>query len=671
MGDFERITELRNKLHRLNHSYYVENTSQVSDMEFDLLMQELVALEERHPEWADPNSPSVRVGSDISQDFQQVAHQYPMLSLGNTYNKEEVAAFYERVATGLNGAPFEICCELKFDGLSIALIYEDGHLTRAVTRGDGIRGDDVTANVRTIRSIPLQLPVGGNWPKRFEIRGEVLMPWTCFNSLNQEREANGEPLFANPRNAASGTLKSKNSAVVARRGLDAYLYYLLGDDLPGQSHYENLQAVAKWGFKVSKAMKLAHSLDEIYAFIDTWDEARHDLPVATDGVVLKVDNLTQQQLLGYTAKSPRWAIAYKFQPERARTHLLSVTFQVGRTGAITPVANMEPIHLAGTVVKRASLHNEDIIRQLDLHIGDVVFVEKAGEIIPQIVGVDTQARDITLGPPVKFAQQCPICGAKLIRYEGEAAHYCPNDTACPPQLKGKIEHFISREAMNIESLGPETVDDYFERGLIHNVADLYDLRVEDLCGADRSREKSARKIISGIKKSCSIPFERVLYALGIRFVGRTVAATLAHHFGSMQALCEAKLDDLLAVNGIGTAIAQSVISFLAEPRNVEIIDRLANAGVQMQAEQETHLSNVLEGQSIVISGTFIHHSRDEYKKLIAAHGGKNVSSLSKKTSFILAGEDMGPSKLEKANQLGIPLVNENDFLQSIGEIPAP
>ena len=667
MNELERIAYLRQELNRYNYLYYVKNEPVVSDQDFDALMRELQDLEARHPECADPNSPTARVGSDLNNEFRQVAHQYPMLSLGNTYNRGEVGAFYERVAAGLEGEPFEICCELKFDGLSIALIYENGQLVRAVTRGDGVRGDDVTANVRTIKSIPLTLSPGSDWPQSFEIRGEVLMPWASFEALNQERAAREETLFANPRNAASGTLKNKNSTVVARRGLDAYLYYLLGESLPGDSHYDNLQAAKRWGFKISEAMKLVRSLDEIYQFIDYWDEARHDLPVATDGIVLKVNSLRQQQLLGYTAKSPRWAIAYKFQAERARTRLLDVTFQVGRTGAITPVANMEPVHLAGTIVKRASLHNEDIIHQLDLHIGDMVYVEKAGEIIPQIVGVDVAARDATLGPAVAFAKQCPVCGAPLVRYEGEAAHYCPNDTACPPQLKGRIEHYISRDAMNIESLGPETVDDYFEQGLIRDAADLYSLRVEDLCGADRTREKSARKIIDSIQKSCQVPFDRVLYALGIRFVGRVVASTLARHFGSMGALRQASLDDLLAVDGIGAVIAQSVVTFLAEPRNADLIARLEQAGVQMEIEQEKQLSDTLSGETIVISGTFVHHSRDEYKHLIALHGGKNVASISGKTSFILAGDGVGPSKLEKAQRLGIPLVSEDDFLRRIGE----
>ena len=667
MNEQERILELRCELHRHNYNYYVNNAPEISDQAFDGLMRELQELEARHPEMADPNSPSVRVGSDISHEFVQVEHAYPMLSLGNTYNRGEVLAFYERVADGLGGEPFEICCELKFDGLSIALVYEEGQLVRAVTRGDGVRGDDVTENVRTIRSIPLRLPAGGGWPQRFEIRGEVLMPWDSFETLNRERELREEPLFANPRNAAAGTLKSKTSSVVACRGLDAYLYYLLGEELPGSSHYDNLQAAARWGFKVSKAMRLVRSPEEIYAFIDYWEKARHDLPVATDGIVLKVNNLEQQRRLGATAKSPRWAIAYKFQAERARTRLLEVTFQVGRTGAVTPVANMDPVHLAGTVVRRASLHNEDIIRQLDLHLGDIVYVEKAGEIIPQIVGVDTDARTSSLGKAVEFARVCPVCGAALVRYEGEAAHYCPNDTACPPQLKGRIEHFISRDAMNIESLGPETVDDYFERGMIHDAADLYRLRVEDLCGADRSREKSARKIVEGIRNSCSVPFDRVLYALGIRFVGRVVAATLAKKFGSMQALRTAELEDLLETDGVGTVIAQSVVSFLAEERNCDLIDRLAAAGVCMETEPEKRLSDALIGQTVVISGTFSRHSRDEYKHLIALHGGKNVTSISGKTSFVLAGEGVGPSKLEKANRLGIPLVNEVEFLRRIGE----
>ncbi len=664
MSDNEtlRIAELREELHRHNRKYYVENAPEISDREFDALMEELTLLEARHPELVDANSPTVRVGSDLSQEFQQVPHRYPMLSLGNTYSREDVAAFYRRVSEGLGGEDFAICCELKFDGLSISLTYEDGCLLRAVTRGDGVNGDDVTANVRTIGSIPLRL-AAGDWPKEFEIRGEILMPWSSFEELNREREKREEPLFANPRNAAAGTLKSKNSAVVAERKLDAYLYYLLGEEVSADSHYKCMNRAAAWGFKVSKAMTLAHSLEDIFNFIDYWDAERKHLPVATDGIVLKVDSMRQQRALGFTAKSPRWAIAYKFQAERACTQLHEVTYQVGRTGAVTPVANMEPVQLAGTMVKRASLHNEDIIKQLDLHLGDHVYVEKAGEIIPQIVGVATEMRDSRLGERVEFVKFCPACGAELVRYEGEAATYCPNDAACPPQLKGRIEHFISRDAMNIDSLGPETVDDYFERGLIHDVADLYKLKVTDLCGYDRSREKSAKKIIDGIASSLQVSFDRVLYALGIRFVGKVAAKTLARHFKTLEALSHATLEDLLQVEGVGAVIAQSIINYFSDERNLALVYRLAEAGVQMEMPQTELASDRLAGQSIVISGTFEHHSRDEYKAMIEAHGGKNVGSISKKTSFILAGDNMGPSKLEKAQKLGILLMSETDFLQ--------
>lgn len=667
MEETARILQLRKELHQHNHNYYVKNAPVITDREFDSLMAELTALEARHPELADPNSPTVRVGSDLNHEFTQIAHTYPMLSLGNTYNREDVAAFYRRVADGLGGQPFEICCELKFDGLSISLTYEDGKLLHAVTRGDGVRGDDVTDNIRTIRSIPLQLPEGTDCPRRFEIRGEVLLPWQSFEKLNRERELNEEPLFANPRNAASGTLKSKNSAVVARRGLDAYLYYLLGEDIPADGHYENMRRAASWGFKVSEAMRLARTLDDVYAFIDHWDTERKNLPVATDGIVLKVNSLRQQEELGYTAKSPRWAIAYKFQAERARTRLDHVSFQVGRTGAVTPVANMDPVQLAGTVVRRASLHNEDIIRQLDLRIGDMVYVEKAGEIIPQIVGVDTGARGGQTGEKVAFIKTCPECGAALVRYEGEAAHYCPNDAACPPQLKGRIEHYVGREAMNIDSLGPETAALYFDRGLIRDVADLYNIKVADICGSDRSREKSARKIVSGIARSREVPFDRVLFALGIRFVGKVVAKTLARHFRSIEALRQASLDDLLQVDGVGEVIARSVIAFFADERNTRLVERLAEAGVQMRLPETEQASSRLEGLSIVISGTFAHHSRDEYKAMIEAHGGKNTGSISKKTSFILAGENMGPSKLEKAGKLGIRLLGEDEFLAMLDE----
>ena len=629
-------------------------------------MRELQDLEAAHPEFDDPDSPTRRVGSDLNQEFVQVPHRYPMLSLSNTYNKQEVADFYERVRSGLEGEPFEICCEMKYDGLSISLTYEQGRLVRAVTRGDGVQGDDVTENVKTIRCIPLRLN-GNGYPEEFEIRGEILMPWTSFETLNREREEREEPLFANPRNAASGTLKSKNSAVVAQRKLDAYLYYLLGEHIPFDGHYENLQAARSWGFKISGGMKKVTTLQDIYDFIDYWDVERKNLPVATDGIVLKVNSQRQQRALGYTAKSPRWAIAYKFQAERARTRLNAVTFQVGRTGTVTPVANMDPVQLAGTVVRRATLHNADVMEQLDLHIGDMVYVEKGGEIIPKIVGVDADARGPETGPRAEFITRCPECGAELVRYEGEAAWYCPNDTACPPQIKGRIEHYISRRAMNIDSLGPETVDDYYRRGLIRDVADLYDIQVQQINGEDGTREKSAQKIVRSIADSVEVPFERVVFALGIRFVGEIAAKALARHFKSMDALASASLEDMLQINGIGVVIAESVIRYFANEANRDLVRRLREKGVRMELSDEelSSHSDKLSGQSIVVSGVFSLHSRDEYKAMIEQHGGKNVGSISSKTSFVLAGANMGPAKLEKAGKLGIPILSEEEFLKKI------
>lgn len=661
MTEIERIDQLREELHLHNYKYYVLNDPVISDQEFDKLMRELQDLEARHPEHYDQNSPSVRVGSDINKNFIQVEHKYPMLSLGNTYSEAEVTEFYERVRKSLN-EEFEICCELKFDGTSISLTYEDGELVRAVTRGDGVKGDDVTDNVKTIRSIPLVLH-GHDYPAQFEIRGEILMPWESFENLNRERELREEPLFANPRNAASGTLKSQNSAVVAARKLDAYLYYLLGENLPHDGHYENLQEAAHWGFKISGHMKKARTLQEIFDYIKYWDVERKNLPVATDGIVLKVNSIRQQRNLGYTAKSPRWAIAYKFQAEQALTKLLKVTYQVGRTGAVTPVANLEPVQLSGTVVKRASLHNADIIASLDLHIGDNVYVEKGGEIIPKITGVDVASRPAN-SEKVVFITHCPECGSPLVRYEDEAAYYCTNETACPPQIKGKIEHFISRKAMNIEGLGPETVDQFYQEGLIRDVADLYTLNAADICRLDRMGEKSADNIIQGIERSKEVPYERVLFALGIRFVGETVAKKIAKAFRSIDQLASATLDDLIHVDEIGEKIAQSIRLYFANEKNQELIARLRKAGLRLEAgeEDQTGQTDKLSGKSIVISGVFAHHSRDEYKNLIEKNGGKNVGSISKKTSFILAGENMGPSKLEKAQKLGIPLMNEDDFL---------
>lgn len=666
MDEKQRIIDLRAELNRHNHLYYVENAPEISDQEFDRLMHELMDLEARHPEMYDPDSPSQRVGSDVSQEFRQVRHRYPMLSLANTYSRADVREFYDRVSAGLGGRKFQICCELKFDGLSISLLYEHGRLVRAATRGDGEQGDDVTANVRTIRSIPLRLPEG-DYPDVFEIRGEVLLPWKSFERLNAQREAEELPLFANPRNAASGTLKSKTSRVAALRGLDAYLYYLLGDNLPSDNHYDNLQKAASWGFKISKAMRLVSSLEEIYQYIDYWDEERHKLPVATDGIVLKVNSLAQQRELGYTSKTPRWAIAYKFQAERARTRLLKVTFQVGRTGAVTPVANMEPVLLSGTVVKRASLHNEDMIHKLDLHEGDYVYVEKAGEIIPQIVGVDENARSGD-GRPIEFIRTCPECGAPLIRYEGEAAWYCTNTVTCPPQIKGRIEHFISHDAMNIDSIGPETVDALYQRGLIRDAADLYRLTVADLSGGGETREKSARKMLRGIDESRKVPFERVLYALGIRFVGKVSARNIARAMKSMDAIAGAPADVLSDIEGVGGVIAGSIHSYFADPRNRDFVARLRQAGLKMQVAAPTApTGEALRDKVIVISGVFTHHSREEYKEIIEQQGGRNASSISRNTSFVLRGDNMGPAKLEKAQKLGIPLVSEDEFLRMIGE----
>ena len=664
MDEKQRIMQLRRELHEHNYKYYVLNQPEISDQDFDFMMHELQDLEAKHPELADPNSPTQRVGSDLNQEFQQVTHKYSMLSLANTYNEQDVAEWYDSVKRGLNGEDFEVCCEMKYDGLSISLTYVDGKLVRGVTRGDGVHGDDVTANVKTIRAIPLVL-TGTGYPQEFEIRGEILMPWKVFERLNAEREAAEEPLFANPRNAASGTLKSQNSALVASRQLDSYLYYLLGEELPCDGHYENLEAARKWGFKISEGMKKVRTLQEIYDYINYWDKERKNLPVATDGIVLKVNSLRQQRNLGYTAKSPRWAIAYKYKAERACTRLNEVSFQVGRTGAVTPVANMDPVQLAGTTVKRATLNNEDFIRSLDLHIGDYVYVEKGGEIIPKIVGVDLDQRPI-IAQPVRFITHCPECGTKLVRYEGEAAWYCPNDAGCPPQIKGRIEHFISRRAMNIDSIGPETVDDFYRQGLVHNVADLYTIDVQQING-DGSRQKSAMKIISGIEESKKVPFERVVFALGIRFVGETSGKLLARHFKNIDALMNATLEELLEIDGIGEVMAKSIITYFHNEGNMQIVERLRSYGLQMalSREQMENASDLLQGKSIVISGVFQHHSRDEYKMMIEQNGGKNVGSISGKTSFILAGDNMGPSKLQKAEKLGIRIVSEDEFLEMI------
>lgn len=661
----EKIERLRRELDEHNYNYYVLNAPTIDDRTFDEMMHELQGLEETFPQYFDPNSPTQRVGNDINRSFSQVEHRYPMLSLSNTYSIEEVSAFYERVRSGLMGEDFELVGELKYDGTSISLIYEGGRLVRAVTRGDGTRGDDVTENVKTIRSIPLQLR-GNDYPDSFEIRGEILMPWAVFDALNKEREEQEEPLFANPRNAAAGTLKSQNSAVVAARGLDAYLYYLLGENLPADTHYENLQYARSWGFKVSDAVRKLHSVEEVKEYINYWDMERKNLPIATDGMVFKVNSLRQQKNLGYTAKSPRWAIAYKFQAEKALTRLNSVSYQVGRTGTVTPVANLDPVLLSGTIVKRATLHNEDIINSLDLHIGDMVFVEKGGEIIPKITAVDTSAR-LLIGEKVRFIRTCPECGTPLKRIEGEAAWFCPNEKGCPPQIKGRIEHFISRKAMNIEGLGSETIGQFYSLGLVRDASDLYTLQPDVIAGLERMGERSAQNIVDAVKQSCSVPFERVLFALGIRYVGETVAKKLALALHSIDRIIEATTEDLIRIGDIGVRIAQSVVAYFSDEDNLRFVERLRQYGVQMQITEErlSERTDKLSGATIVISGTFTHHSRDEYKALIEQHGGINTGSVSGKTTYILAGENMGPAKLEKARKLGVRILSEEEFLEMI------
>ena len=663
----EYVEQLRSELHRHNHNYYVLNAPEITDFEFDRLMRELQELEAQHPECYDPMSPTMRVGSDLSNEFVQVAHKYPMLSLGNTYSFDEVREFYNRVQKSLGGEPFELCCEIKYDGVSISLTYEEGRLVRAVTRGDGVQGDDVTANVKTINSIPLVLH-GDNYPREFEIRGEILMPWEQFDRLNREREAQEEALFANPRNAASGTLKLQNSAVVASRKLDAYLYYMLGETLPDTGHYECLQQASRWGFKVSPAMCKCSTLNEVFDYINYWDTERKNLPVATDGIVIKVNSLAQQRSLGYTAKVPRWAIAYKFQAEKAVTRLNEITYQVGRTGTVTPVANFDAVQLSGTMVKRATLHNADFMDNLDLYIGDMVFVEKGGEIIPKITAVDLTARSFMMGEKVRFITRCPECGTPLMRVEGEAAIFCPNDVSCPPQIKGRIEHFISRKAMNIDGLGAETVDLLYSVGLIRDAADLYKLRIPDISRLERMGYKSAENIIRSIERSREVPFERVLFAVGIRFVGETVAKKLARAFGSMERIENTTFDALIAVDEIGEKIAQSILRFFANDQCRTLVARLKEAGLQMEIVEDESIERTdkLAGKSIVISGVFTQYSRSEYKAMIEQHGGTNVSSISSKTSFILAGRDMGPAKLEKAQKLGVPIVDEDTFLGMLG-----
>lgn len=658
-----KIKRLQKDLEHHNYRYYVLSDPDISDKTYDDMIKDLERLEKEYPQYADPYSPTKRIGSDISKEFTQVEHKYPMLSLGNTYSEAEVREFYERTERALN-EPFDIIAELKYDGTSISLTYEDGKLLQAVTRGDGGRGDDVTANVKTIRSIPLKL-IGDNYPASFEIRGEILMPWAVFEGLNNEREAQEEPLFANPRNAASGTLKQLNPAVVAARKLDAYLYYMMGEELPTSTHYENMLQARKWGFKVSDAMRRCTSLQEVFDYISYWDIERKNLPVATDGIVLKVNSLRQQKNLGFTAKSPRWAIAFKFQAEQAITTLKSVSFQVGRTGAVTPVANLDPVQLSGTTVRRASLHNDDIIQNLDLHLGDKVFVEKGGEIIPKIVGVDKAAR-FMIGDKIQFIKNCPECHTSLIRLDGEAAYYCPNEMGCPPQIKGRIEHFVTRKALNIGT-GPETVDSFFQAGLIKNVADLYVLDKEKMLQIEGWKEKSVMNLLNSIESSKAVPFARVLYGLGIRFVGETVAKRLALVFHSIDQLAEATYEQLISTDDIGERIAQSVLAYFANESNKQLIERLKSYGLQLQIaeEQLASRSEKLAGLSIVISGTFEKHSRDEYKSMIEQHGGKNVATVSGKTSFIVAGDNMGPAKLEKASKLGVKVINEADFLKML------
>lgn len=660
-----RIESLREELNRHNHNYYVLNSPQISDKDFDMLMKELELLERNFPQYDDSLSPTHRVGSDLVKGFEQVAHIHPMLSLGNTYSIDDVEDFMHRTREQLMGEDFSIVGEMKFDGTSISLIYENGRLVRAVTRGDGEKGDVVTDNVKTIRSIPLQLP-GEGYPEMFEIRGEIVLPWEAFDRLNDDRAKNEEPLFANPRNAASGTLKMQNSAEVARRGLDAYFYYMLGDNLPCDNHYDNMIKAREWGFKVSDVMTRLDSIEQVDKFINYWDEARKELPVATDGLVFKVNSLRQQLNLGFTAKSPRWAIAYKFQAERALTQLKYVSFEVGRTGVITPVANLEPVLLSGTIVKRASLHNEDIIRQLDIYDNDMVYVEKGGEIIPKITGVDTSAR-VSGSNPIVFVSHCPACGSLLQRIDGEAAWICPNKYVCQPQVIGRVEHFVARRMMNIDGIGEETAELMFNQGLIKNIADLYDLQYEQLVVLDRFANRSANRILEGLEASKSVPFERVLFALSIPYVGGTTAKKIARTVGNIDRLMSMTVDELTQIEDVGVRIADSIIEYFSIEENRQIVERLRAAGLQFAvAEDITEgRSDKLQGKTIVISGTFTHHSRDEYKALIEKHGGKNVGSISKKTDYVLAGENMGPSKLEKANSLGIEIIDEETFLKMI------
>lgn len=660
----EQIEKLRSEIEAYNRAYYVDNEPIVSDFEFDMKLKQLEEMEKAYPEFADKNSPTQRVGSDLTKSFKQVAHEYPMLSLSNTYSEGEVMDFYNRTVRSI-GEEFEVVCELKFDGASISLIYEDGELKQALTRGDGQRGDDITANVRTIQSVPLRLH-GTGFPKRFEIRGEIVMPFAVFDSLNEERERLGETPFVNPRNATSGTLKLQNPAEVAKRRLDSYFYYLLGEDLPSGRHFENLQMCRSWGFKVSEATKVCHTPQEMMDFISEWDEKRKSLPVATDGIVLKINDLHQQEQLGFTAKSPRWAIAYKYKAEQALTRLESVSFQVGRTGVVTPIANLAPVFVSGTTVRRASLHNADIIASLDLHIGDMVYVEKGGEIIPKITGVEMSRRH-EAGEKVEFPSVCPECGTALIRADYEAGFYCPNDDECPPQLKAKISHFASRKAMNINGLGDETIELFYSKGLLRDVADIYDLKISDIAVLEGLGEKSAQNILKGVEQSKSVPYHSVLFALGIRYVGETVAKRLARAFPSIDLLAEAEFEALSSTDEVGEVIAGSVRDYFSSPKHTQLIARLKAAGLQFEqeAEESVQLSDKLSGQTVVISGVFSEHSREEYKAIIEQHGGKTSGSISKKTSFVLAGENMGPAKLQRAEELGVKILSEQEFLQMI------
>jgi len=661
-----RIEQLRREIDRHNHNYYVLNAPEISDYDFDMLLKELERLEREHPEYDDPLSPTRRVGSDLGHSgFRQVTHERRMLSLANTYSVEEVDDFVHRCETALPGEKFVMVGEMKFDGTSISLHYEEGRLIRAVTRGDGEKGDDVTDNIKTIKSIPLRL-TGTEWPRKFEIRGEVLLPWKEFDRINTEREYNEEPLFANPRNAAAGTLKMQNPAEVARRGLDAYFYYLLGDELPYDNHYDNMMAARSWGFKVSDAIKRLYSIEEVDRYIQYWDTQRRHLPVATDGLVFKLDSLRQQLNLGYTAKTPRWAIAYKFQAERALTRLDFVSFEVGRMGIVTPVANLEPVLLSGTIVKRASLHNADIMRALDIHEHDMLYVEKGGEIIPKITGVDLDKRPAG-SAAVSFVRECPACGTPLVRVEGEASWVCPDKYGCPPQITGRIEHFVGRRMMDIDGIGEETAELLYQKGLVRNIADIYDLRPEQLEALDRFGSRSAERIMTGIENSRQVTFDRVIYALSIPYVGETVAKRLARSVGDIDNLMSLSRQQLEAIPDIGPRIAESITEFFAEPTNREIVERLRAAGLQMAMPEEdtSGRTDLLAGKSIIISGVFTHHSRDEYKALIERNGGKNVGSISKKTDYVLAGDNMGPAKLEKARRLGITIINEDQFLQMI------